>query len=209
MKRYILVLLLLFCGILCYSQRIPKYNKVINFGIYQSYYSNSVKAPSFVIYKLYKGGGDYSRNGMIFKSICPHFEYKHSGYDRGHLAPAEDFAYDYELLERTFNYVNVIPQEPKLNRGPWSKYERLIRNYSQRDSIIIICGGANYKNYVPGLCWKIVYSLSTHKLVYAVSFNNDKINYKNNIPLSLKFVKRYSYTKVKNLYKKNNKLNNK
>lgn len=112
-------LILLFVALLpltCFSQ-IEKPDTIIKEKCYTSYYSHKIKAPAYVIYKLYKGGGDVSRKGMTFKSKLPHFSYPKSKYDIGHMANAEDFAYNKALEESTFRYYNALPQTPNLNRG--------------------------------------------------------------------------------------------
>ena len=63
MKKFILFLYLLISFHL-FGQNI---DKVINKQIYTSYFSYSLKAPLYVSYDLYNGGGDYSRKNLRFK----------------------------------------------------------------------------------------------------------------------------------------------
>lgn len=200
-KKRTIALLLAFIimSIVAFGQTVQKYDRVLDCKIYKSYYSYSIKAPSFVIYKLWHGGGNSSRAGLNFTGSYPHFDYVGSGYDKGHLANAEDFAYSYEAERRTFNYVNAIPQNPTLNRGPWKSLETRVRNLSQTDSLLIICGGADWNGLIPTKCFKIVYSLTTHKMLFAVIFNND--NSRICQPLSLQFTRQFTYQIVSRLYK--------
>jgi endonuclease G len=136
---------------------------------YQAYYSFELKAPIYVIYKLYKGGGDCDRDQFSFinsglgSRTAGNKDYLCSGYDMGHLANAEDFAYDCRLDESTFRFWNCFPQTPELNRGIWKAYENEIRKLSQEDTLTIICGGFYSSKTigncvaVPKKCWKIVY----------------------------------------------------
>jgi DNA/RNA endonuclease G (NUC1) len=165
---------------LSYSQKV---DTVINTGIYKSYYSFSLKEPVFVIYHLYKGGGDCNRKGLKFKGNirnCPtDNDYRNSGYDKGHLVPFEDFANNCQHAELTFRYYNTLPQTPNLNRGVWKMYEYIIRKISQSDSLIIITGGSKFIKkigndvYVPDYCWKLVYSISKKVVIYALYFKNE------------------------------------
>jgi DNA/RNA endonuclease G (NUC1) len=54
--------------------------------------------------------------------------YHLTGYDRGHLAPAADFAQQ----EDTFNLCNVAPQNPDMNRRIWSWLEELTRQVARK-----------------------------------------------------------------------------
>lgn len=54
-------------------------------------------------------------------------DYKRSGYDRGHLAPAADFAYSPDAMSETFYMSNMTPQAPAFNRGIWQQLEAQVR----------------------------------------------------------------------------------
>lgn len=164
-----------------------KIDTVIHTGIYVSYYSFEVKNPIYVSYKLYKGGGNCNRKKLRFTNEKdPRFssnkDYTKSGLDRGHLANAEDFAGNCDHLKLTFKFYNCLPQYHNLNGGIWSKYERAIRELSQNDSLLIICGGIYYKGEtitdkqvaIPRYCFKLAKSLTTHQLVYCLLFTNKK-----------------------------------
>ena len=158
---------------------------IIDRGIYQSYYSYSLQQPMYVKYVLWKGGGECSRSKFRFindteLAMVDNSEYTRSGFDRGHLANAEDFAYDCVKDELTFRYYNCLPQTPNLNRGPWKVWETTIRQESQKDSLLIITGGiwtgtVEKGIQVPTYCWKVVQSLSTLKVTHVLLFTN-KIN---------------------------------
>lgn len=52
--------------------------------------------------------------------------YEGTGFDRGHLVPAENASTN-EQMRDTFIMTNVVPQNPTLNRGEWKKLESMIR----------------------------------------------------------------------------------
>ena len=175
MKRLISFLVLFLSCLLCCAQvTIEKCDTILKEACYTSYYSRKILGPSFVVYKLYKGGGNVDRKGMTFSSKFPHFSYSKSGYDKGHLCPAEDFAYNMKLERSTFKYYNAVPMSKSLNRGRWERYENQVRKLSQTDSLLIICGGCNYDKLIPKNCFKIVYSLSTGKVIFALLFSNNE-----------------------------------
>lgn len=61
MKKLLFLLLLISASV---NAQIEKVDTVINEKCYTSYYSYKIKAPAYVVYKLYKGGGNVSRKGM-------------------------------------------------------------------------------------------------------------------------------------------------
>ena len=102
-----------------------------------------------------------------------------SGYEKGHLANAEDFAYNCRLDYLTFNSYNRLPQTKALNRGIWKKQETAIRKISLKDSLLIICGGYWESSptlikgmAIPSRCWKVVYSLSAKQVLSCSIFTN-------------------------------------
>ena len=162
MKGIIFIILLFFT-----SPAFTQGNVVrIDCDNYTSYFDTIIKQPLVVSYSLYKGGGPCSRAGFAFKNDRKNIrtattaDYAHSGYDRGHLANAEDFAYDCRLDELTFRYYNCIPQSKILNRGIWKDKESVVRDMSQKDTVKVICFAKDFKKdgnlYVPAICGKIV-----------------------------------------------------
>lgn len=55
-----------------------------------------------------------------------------AGYDRGHLAPADDFG-RVDDHAATFLFSNCVPQNSALNRGLWAQLERQIRESVHKD----------------------------------------------------------------------------
>lgn len=203
MKKFITILLLVIC-VSCFCQKIEKYDQIINMQYYKAYYNKDIQTSSFVIYKLYKGGGNVSRTEYTFKKYknLPYFNYTNSGYDRGHLVPAEDFANSKAKMKSTFYYINAVPQTVKLNRGIWKKYEGEIRKLSQRDSLLIICGGCDYdrsNRLIPRNCFKLVYNLKTKRCIYSLMFKNDNSGY---VWVEQKIKKKITFSKAKELYAK-------
>jgi endonuclease G, mitochondrial len=156
---------------------------IVNKGIYKANFSNTFHEPRYVSYMLYKGGGDCDRGKFKFKNdderlkCATDDDYKGSSFDKGHLANAEDFAFDCAKDELTFRYYNCLPQTANLNRGVWKTKETLIREWSQKDKLYIICGGyfgdKKMGNVtVPSYCWKVVQSVSTKKVLFCGWFSN-------------------------------------
>lgn len=175
MKKLLLIFLLLSQSV--FGQQVTILNKN-----YASYFDINLKQPIAVSYKLYNGGGPCSRAKFRFVNDTQYptatdGDYSHSGYDKGHLANAEDFAYDCELDELTFRYYNALPQTRVLNRGIWKQIESDVRELSKKDTLIIICYATNFTKvnrlFVPQYCYKIVYKRNVFYKAYQFTQNGE------------------------------------
>lgn len=82
-------------------------------------------------------------------------DYKGSGFDRGHLAPAANHKESQEAMADTFFLSNMSPQVPEFNRGYWSKLEKHVRDLTKNYSIVEVFTGPLYLPEVDenGLRW--------------------------------------------------------
>ncbi len=112
-------------------------------------YNKEWKQPNWVSYELLRKEltGEAKRNSkfMTDKEIKENAintrDYTHSGYDRGHMAPAADMKWSKQAMEESFLLTNICPQTPELNRGRWKELEELIREWAEHDSALLIsCG---------------------------------------------------------------------
>jgi endonuclease G len=68
-------------------------------------------------------------------------DYRGSGFDRGHLAPAGDMKWDTTAMSESFLMSNMSPQAPAFNRGIWRKLETRVRDWAmEKDSLYVITG---------------------------------------------------------------------
>lgn len=68
-------------------------------------------------------------------------DYRNTGYDRGHMAPAGDMKWDKTAMDECFSLANIAPQAHTLNSGSWGKLEEKCRQRAVADSIVVIvCG---------------------------------------------------------------------
>ena len=175
-----LIFLLTLINLLGFGQ--IKYTNIVDQGIYKSYIDTINKTTIAVTYTLYKGGGEASRAKDYFKYDVQYktqnaSDYYRSGYDKGHMANAEDFAFSDSLEELTFRYYNCVPQTPELNRGIWKHYETQTRTLSQSDTIIVVCyneflGKLQGRLQIPFTCYKAVYNFSDKKLLFVIGLTN-------------------------------------
>ena len=83
----------------------------------------------------------FMEDPFVVTGSASHMDYEGSGYDRGHLAPAEDMSWSETSMAESFYYSNMSPQLPAFNRGVWKRLEALVRYWSVAyDSIYIVTG---------------------------------------------------------------------
>ena len=73
---------------------------------------------------------------------CPEpADYAGSGMDRGHLVPAGDLKWSEEAMRQSFLLTNVAPMHKALNEGGWAKLEEKVREWTARDSALLVFTG--------------------------------------------------------------------
>ena len=89
-------------------------------------------------------------------------DYTNSGYDRGHLCPSKDRSDTPENNKAVFTMLNILPQSPACNRGPWEKAEEFERSLAQAGrEVYIIAGGVGSEGEIKGIdvpesTWKVM-----------------------------------------------------
>ena len=78
---------------------------------------------------------------------CPEpVDYAGSGFDRGHLVPAGDLKWSQQAMRQSFLMTNVAPMRKALNVGGWAKLEEKVREWTQRDSALLVFTGPVVSN---------------------------------------------------------------
>ena len=130
--------------------------QIITHAGYTVSYNPEWRIPNWVSYELTRdeteGKLDRSDDFEVdpkVKGVCPSNEdYKRSGYDRGHMAPAADMKWNSTVMKECFYYSNMCPQKHSLNAGRWKTLEEKVRDWAQQDSaIVIVCGPIVDKGY--------------------------------------------------------------
>ena len=69
------------------------------------------------------------------------YDYSHSGYDRGHMAPAGDMKWSKKAMQESFYMSNICPQNHNLNTEDWNDLEMKSREWARRyGKVHIVCG---------------------------------------------------------------------
>jgi len=76
-------------------------------------------------------------------------DYKGSGYDRGHLAPAGDMGWSAETMQESFYYSNISPQAAAFNRGIWKNLEEQVRTWANEYKSVFVVTGPILKPNLP------------------------------------------------------------
>lgn len=114
-----------------------------------------------------------------------YYEYKGSGYDRGHMCPAGDNKWSREAMHDSFYMSNMCPQDPRLNGESWRLLEEACRHWVMTErSLYIVCGpvyrgtshdkiGTEHSIDVPEAFFKAVLSLRPgHEKAIAFLYEN-------------------------------------
>ncbi|PYE52857.1 DNA/RNA non-specific endonuclease [Deinococcus yavapaiensis] len=68
-------------------------------------------------------------------------DYRGSGFDRGHMAPAADFSDDATEMQQSFYLSNMVPQNGVMNQGIWAGLESAVRSCAKRVGDLYVITG--------------------------------------------------------------------
>lgn len=124
--------------------------EIIRYKGYVVSYNKERKIPNWVSYELLASetDGPYSRKGKNFRQDlnlkipqADDYDYKNSGWSRGHMAPAGDFKWSDEAMWETFYFTNCCPQDQSLNSGQWSTLEKKVRGWANKFGTVVVYTG--------------------------------------------------------------------
>lgn len=157
--------------------------ELIDHGYYSLSYNEQHEQAEWVYYHLtstmisgsFKRTDNFRSDPFISSGSASLTDYKGSGYDRGHLAPAADMKLSVSAMSESFFLSNMSPQDPSFNRGAWKKLETLIRNWVLGESSVYVVtgpifndnlGSIGYNNVtIPGYFYKVVYSDKNKEMI--------------------------------------------
>lgn len=150
-------------------------------------YLNRHGQAAWVIYRLTRARltarpvercGSFRRDPALpAESVTP-ADYRRSGYDRGHLAPAADMAFSARAMRESFFMSNISPQKREFNRGIWKRLEQQVRRFALHEGEIMVITGpvlpqektvtiGRNKITVPPRYYKVIYDLTPPRKMIA------------------------------------------
>ena len=152
----------------------PSSTNIIQHEFYSLMYNEEHEQPAWVNYMLCRNRlngtfdrtNDYREDPAVTTRSALPGDFERSGYEQGHLAPAEDFSFNGVAMSESFFMSNMSPQHPSCNRGIWKRLENEVRRWAEKyDTLYITCGpifsdslkaiGENNVS-VPGFYYKVI-----------------------------------------------------
>src|SRR5574344_960277 len=124
-------------------------HQVRKFSAYTICYRESYEEAEWAAYELDKSEltkassrtDDFRPDPLITTGSATLADYRSSGYDRGHLAPAADFSFSPKAMSESFYLSNMTPQAPAFNRGIWKELEEQVRTWAENfGRVYVVCG---------------------------------------------------------------------
>ncbi len=105
--------------------------------------------PNYSVWTLSadKVDGPYSRKDVNFApdtdvdGCATLADYRSSGFDRGHMAPAADMKWSMESMADCHLLTNMCPQDKRLNSGAWATVEKNARKWVKKHGTLVIAAG--------------------------------------------------------------------
>ena len=152
----LVLILILFLSNTSTVQKRPEFDykpkqeqEVVIHNYYSLEYSEECEQSKWVSYvinsKMLSGdtkrSNSFDEDDMVDTKTALSKDYKHSGYDRGHLAPAADMVINDLAMNESFLMSNVSPQVPGFNRGIWKKLEAKVRDFAMEGDGVYVTTG--------------------------------------------------------------------
>jgi endonuclease G, mitochondrial len=185
MKKIFLILFL--SPTFLFSQEVSNFlptnnGELVHHTYYSLSYSEQHEQSEWVFYEInsnttlgqVRRTNNFCSDKLIETNSASLSDYKGSGFDRGHLAPAGDMSFSTTAMSESFLLSNMSPQNASFNRGVWKKLESLVRNWGTNISIYVVTGpilnscstsiGGN-NVCVPNYFYKVIYDPQNQKMI--------------------------------------------
>jgi endonuclease G len=101
-------------------------------------HDDAVHVPRWVAYRLTAAAtfgcvdrtDNFHRDELLPDTGAKPADYAGSGFDQGHMKPAQDSAWRLDVMQDSFSMANMAPQQPGLNREQWERLEETVRAWA-------------------------------------------------------------------------------
>jgi len=124
--------------------------ELVHHKYYSLSYREEFEQPEWVAYRLtneilsgkhVKRNDNFRDDPLVSTKSASKYDYKRSGYDRGHLVPAGDMNFDESAMSETFFMSNMSPQKHNFNGAVWRELEEQTRDWVRKYKTINIVSG--------------------------------------------------------------------
>jgi endonuclease G, mitochondrial len=127
----------------------PGCGQVVRHTAYTLCYDERCEQASWVMYLLTremtgargKRSDDFRPDPLVGTGSATPADYRASGYDKGHLVPANDMKLSPRCMSETFFMSNMSPQAPSFNRGIWKRLEDRVREWAGENGEVYVVTG--------------------------------------------------------------------
>lgn len=132
-------------------------NRMLNYRGFTVAFNPSKHQPNYTVWTLEpeETDGPYSRKDASFmpddnvEGSATLADYRNSGFDRGHMAPAADMKWSKQAMNDCHLLTNMCPQDNRLNAGAWATVEKNARKWALRHGPLVIVAGPVLSDRMP------------------------------------------------------------
>lgn len=176
------------------STSLPRAEVLVDHKYFIISYNPEHRLPNWVAYQLSSAHlkkGVAHRRDKFFQDpqlIAQHVssprpdDFDGRRFDRGHMAPSEDFIWSQDANNETFVMSNMAPQTRKLNRGAWKVLESKVRKWACTEELLYVVSGPilnsqlakmNTEISIPEKFFKVVLDQTPPKKAIAFIYSQD------------------------------------
>lgn len=124
--------------------------QIVHHNYYSLSYNEKFEQAEWVAYKLtseHLSNQNFKRpyfekDPKVKTQSASYWNFKNSGYNKGHLCPAGDRKFSEAAFNETFLTSNITPQLYEFNGGIWNRLEQKIRFWAKKhQQLYIVTGG--------------------------------------------------------------------
>lgn len=125
-------------------------DRIMEYSGYVASYNPKTLIPDWVAYELtaeelegdeQRGDRQFSMDKRYKGTQAMREDYYNSGWTKGHMAPATDMRWSSTAMDDTFYFMNVCPQNERLNGKDWEFLEGKVRHWARQFGKVWVVSG--------------------------------------------------------------------